>query len=113
MGHDMDAVLRAMSEPRRRAILSAVMQEELPAGEIHAQMDDISFGAVSQHLHILQEADLVTVRRAGRFRLYRAKHETLRALLAWLDDMWGAALDDLKSLAEEEERTKKKRKDRR
>ena len=100
----MDAVLRAMSEPRRRAILSTVAFEERSAGEIHRSIGDISFGAVSQHLHILAEADLVSVRREGRFRLYRAKRETLRALRDWLDEMWGDALDDLRRLAEEEER---------
>jgi DNA-binding transcriptional ArsR family regulator len=93
-----------MSEPRRLAILNAVVEKELAAGEIHRRMRDVSFGAVSQHLHILQEAGLVSVRRQGRFRLYRAKHETLRALRDWLDEMWGDALDDLRRLAEEEER---------
>jgi len=108
----MDAVLRAMSEPRRREILGAIAVEELAAGEIHRRIRDISFGAVSQHLHVLQEADLVSVRREGRYRLYRTKSETIRALRDWLDEMWGDALDDLRRLAEEDERAKK-RKDRR
>jgi DNA-binding transcriptional ArsR family regulator len=100
----MDAVLRAMSEPRRRAILSMVLAEELPAGEIHRRVGEISFGAVSQHLQVLSEAKLVSVRSAGRFRWYRAELGTLRALRDWLDAMWGDALDELRTLAEEEER---------
>jgi DNA-binding transcriptional ArsR family regulator len=49
---------------------------------------DVTFGAVSQHLRALVEAGLVSVRRDGRRRLYRARPEQLGSLRAVLEDLW-------------------------
>ncbi len=70
----MEAALRAIAEPRRREILRLVWSAELPAGEI-ARRFDVTRPAISQHLSVLKEAGLVTERRDGTRRLYRARPE--------------------------------------
>ena len=64
-----------MASPRRREILRLVWSDELAAGEIHASMPDVTFGAVSLQLRALVEAGLVDVRSEGRHRFYRARRE--------------------------------------
>jgi DNA-binding transcriptional ArsR family regulator len=95
--------LRAVSEPRRQQILRLVWDRERAAGDIAASFD-VTFGAVSQHLRVLHDAGLVSVRRDGRRRLYQARHEQLGPLRAVLEDLWRSGLLELKSLAEAEER---------
>ena len=70
----MDTAFKALAEPRRREILRRVWTEELPAAQIAAGFDDVTRSAVSQHLGVLREAELVIERRDGTRRLYRANH---------------------------------------
>jgi DNA-binding transcriptional ArsR family regulator len=98
----MSDVLRALHAPRRREILRLVWDRELAAGEIHRALDDVTFGAVSQHLRVLEEAGLVGCRRDGRHRRYRARPETLGDLRAWLESTWDSALSRLQLRAEME-----------
>jgi DNA-binding transcriptional ArsR family regulator len=96
--------LRAVAEPRRQQILRLVWDQERPAGDIAARFE-VTFGAVSQHLRVLTDAGLVEVRRDGRRRLYRARPERLGPLRAVLEDQWRSGLEDLRTLAEREERS--------
>jgi DNA-binding transcriptional ArsR family regulator len=96
-------VLSALAAPRRQEILRLVWTGERCAGDIHRHMDDVSFGAVSQHLRRLHEAGLVRVRRDGRRRLYQANRGALGPLGAGLEAMWSQALWRLKIRAEMEE----------
>src|SRR5262252_1130486 len=98
---ETDEALRAIAEPRRRKILQLVAQDELAAGEIAAAFD-ISRTAVSQHLTVLKNAGLLTERRDGTRRLYRARAEGLAGLREFLDDMWADALDAARAIAEEQ-----------
>jgi DNA-binding transcriptional ArsR family regulator len=98
------AVFDALAAPRRREILRLVWDAERSAGDIHRALPDVSFGAVSQHLGVLEDAGLVARRVDGRFRYYAARRRELGHLGRWLDEMWTAALDDLRRLAEAEER---------
>ena len=102
----MEAVARAIAAPRRRQILSLVRDEELSAGEIASHFD-VSRPAVSQHLNVLKEAGLVSERRNGTKRLYRAQPEGLAELRAFLEQFWGDRLEALKREAEREERKKR------
>ena len=95
----MDTQLRALAEPRRREILRLVWSQELPAGEIAARFS-VTRPAISQHLRVLREAGLVTERRDGTRRLYRARPEGLAELVAFIEDMWDDSLERLKSEAE-------------
>jgi DNA-binding transcriptional ArsR family regulator len=94
-----DEVLRALAAPRRRAILRLVANEELSAGQIAAEFE-ITRPGISQHLTVLKEAGLVTERRVGTRRLYRARQEGLSALRAELEGIWGGALATAKALVE-------------
>jgi len=97
----VDDALKAIAEPRRRAILRLVSGDELAAGEIAAQFD-VSRPAISQHLGVLREAGLVEERRAGTRRLYRARPEGIAELRSFLDDLWAASLDVARRLVEAE-----------
>jgi DNA-binding transcriptional ArsR family regulator len=107
-----DPVLDALASPRRREILRLVWDAERSAGDIHRALADVSFGAVSQHLHSLETAGLVARRSEGRFRYYAARRRELGHLGKWLDEMWASALADLKRLAEEEETREARRRPR-
>jgi len=96
-----DETLKAIAEPRRRAILRLVADDELPAGEIAAAFD-VSRTAVSQHLTVLKNAGLLTERRDGTRRLYRARPEGLDGLRQLLNDMWASSLDVARRLVEAE-----------
>lgn len=95
------AALRALAEPRRRAILRLVANDELSAGEIAAAFD-VTRTAVSQHLTVLREAGLITERRIATRRMYRARPEGLDGLRRFLDDIWASSLDIARRLAEAE-----------
>jgi len=99
----MASPLSAVAAPRRREILRLVWNEELSAGEIHRALGDVTFGAVSQHLRVLERAALLRVRREGRSRLYAARKQPLGALRRWLEASWDDALYALKLRAELEE----------
>ncbi|MEM9516338.1 MAG: metalloregulator ArsR/SmtB family transcription factor [Actinomycetota bacterium] len=91
----MDAVAHAVAEPNRRAILRVVRDGERSVGEIAAEFE-ITRPAVSQHLRVLHDAHLVTVRAVGNRRFYRARPEGLAELRRWMEEFWRASLATLK-----------------
>src|SRR3954447_18468277 len=95
-----DGLLQALADSRRRAILRLVRDAELPSGDIAAHFPEVTGPAISQHLRVLREAGLVSERRSGTRRLYRARPEGLRELRQWLREFWSDALEDLKSTVE-------------
>ena len=99
----MDAVLQAIAEPRRRKILQLVGTSELSAGEI-ASSFDVTRPAISQHLTVLRAAGLVSMRREGTRRIYRARPEALSEVRAFLDEFWSEGLERLKTAAEQAEK---------
>jgi DNA-binding transcriptional ArsR family regulator len=98
------AVFEALAAPRRREILRLVWDRERSAGEIHRSVPEVSFGAVSQHLRVLEEAGLVARREQGRFRYYTARRREMGHLGKWLEAMWDEALSELKRHAEADEK---------
>ena len=100
----MDEAARALAQPRRRAILQLVRDRELTAGEIAARFS-VTRPAISQHLRVLREAQLVSERRSGTKRLYRARQEGLSGIQKFLDTFWDYRLQMLKEAAEEAERS--------
>jgi DNA-binding transcriptional ArsR family regulator len=102
----MQSTIQALAEPRRREILELVRDRELSAGEI-ASGFDVTRPAISQHLGVLKEAGLVSERREGTRRFYRARPEGLQELKEFLDGFWTFALQQLKREAEAEERNKR------
>lgn len=106
----MESALRAIAEPRRRAILRLVWDAERSAGDIASHFE-VTRPAISQHLTVLKEAGLVSERRNGTKRLYRARPEGLADLRAFLDEFWSDRLEVLKLEAEREEREKHGKRD--
>jgi DNA-binding transcriptional ArsR family regulator len=101
----MDAV-QAVAEPRRREILRLCWDRERTAGDIAGHFD-VTFGAVSQHLAVLRETGLVLLRQEGTRRYYRADHQALGPLAAYLESLWVGELDALAELAEQAEQTER------
>lgn len=104
----MEAAIRAIAEPHRREILRLVWTSELAAGEI-ARHFDVTRPAISQHLRVLKEAGLVSERRNGTKRLYRAVPESIAQLRAYLESYWDENLRLLKQAAEQEEQRRSRR----
>jgi DNA-binding transcriptional ArsR family regulator len=98
----MEAALRAIAEPRRREILALLRSGERSAGDIAGRFD-VTWPAISQHLRVLRDAGLVSERRVGTRRLYRARPEGLDELLGFLEGFWGDHLEALKREAEHDE----------
>jgi DNA-binding transcriptional ArsR family regulator len=95
-----DTAFKALAEPKRREILRLVWSEEMPAAHIAARFGDITRSAVSQHLGVLREAELILERRDGTRRLYRANQAQMAQLRSFLDGYWTKSLDRLRDLAE-------------
>jgi DNA-binding transcriptional ArsR family regulator len=106
----VDAALKALAEPRRREIVRLVWSRELPATDIADRFRDVTRPAISQHLAVLKGAELVTERREGTRRLYRANTDTMAELRAFLDDYWTSGLERLRDAAETAEDHKRQTK---
>jgi|SRR5579864_1731821 len=94
-------VLRALAEPQRLTILRLVRSRELRAGDI-AQHFRTTRSGISQHLRVLTEAGLLSLRRQGTSRLYRLRRDGFAQLRVFLDSFWEDNLKRLKTAAEED-----------
>jgi DNA-binding transcriptional ArsR family regulator len=94
-----EAVLKALAEPNRQAILRLVRVAPRSVGEIAEQVD-ITQQAVSQHLQVLRQAGLVAAHREGARRLYAIRPEGLESLDQFLAELWPAGLRRLKTAVE-------------
>lgn len=102
----MDTALKALAEPRRRQILKLVWTDELAASHIAAHFGDVTRPAISQHLGVLRQADLVLERRDGVRRLYRANVAEVQRVRQYLEEYWTESLQRLRQVAETAEREK-------
>ena len=78
-------VFHAIAHPTRRAILIKLRARECAANEL-VEPFEMTFAAISQHLRILQEAELVVARREGRYRFYRLQPKPLVDVLRWSNE---------------------------
>lgn len=102
MGGERD-VFQALADPTRRAILTLLRQGSQPVGGI-ARDFPISRPAISRHLRVLREADLVTEIKVGRNRLYELNAAPLKDVDDWLAHyrhMWQHQLRNLKRYIEQ------------
>ena len=91
-------VFEAVAEPTRRAVLDLLAQRERSAGELVAAFPALTQPAVSRHLRVLRETQLVAVRHDGARRVYALQPDGLAELDRWLETyrrFWNARLDDL------------------
>lgn len=88
----------AIAEPTRREMLSILAQGERSAGELVDAFPQLTQPAVSRHLRVLREAQLVEARPQAQLRIYKLRPEKLRELDKWLSryrPFWSDRLDSL------------------
>ena len=80
--------MKALSDPIRREILELLKSGRLPAGEI-AEQFPVSGAAVSKHLSVLKEADLIRDTREGKFIFYELNASVLEEIMLWITSLKG------------------------
>lgn len=102
-------VFQAIADPTRRAILGMIAQQPVNVNSI-AENFEVSRQAISLHLKILAECDLLNVQQSGRERLYEAKLEKLNEVHEWVEQyrkIWLNRFDALKDFLDEAESNSK------
>lgn len=102
----LDQTLMALADPTRRAILQRLSQGEARVTEL-AHPFDMSLNAVSKHIRILERADLVRRRTAGREHFLSFNRQRLDEVANWIETQraaWNARLDALEALLREEDK---------
>lgn len=80
--------LRALSDPIRREILELLKSGRLSAGEIGEKFP-VSGAAISKHLSVLKDADLIRDARAGKYIFYELNTSVLEEVMLWLTGLKG------------------------
>lgn len=102
----IDNVFNALADSSRRQILTMLTEKEMRVNDIAGHFK-FSRPAVSKHLRILQESNLVIPRRDGRERYYRVNAKPLKEVNKWLeyfDKFWDKKLNTLKNFIEKKEK---------
>ena len=86
----IQSTLKALSDPSRREILELLRSGRLSAGEI-AEKFPVSGAAVSKHLSVLKDADLIRDAREGKFIFYELNTSVLEEVMLWLVTLKGEA----------------------
>lgn len=84
----MQDTLQALADPTRREILNLLKQSRMSAGEISNHFS-ISGAAVSRHLFVLKEADLIRDERDGKYIYYELNATVLEEILLWISELKG------------------------
>jgi DNA-binding transcriptional ArsR family regulator len=100
------SVFAVLADPTRRALLDLLRHEPLPVGELARQMP-VSRPAVSQHLKILKEAQLVREHRLGTRHYFGLNPEGFAGLREYADSMWQEALNDFATYVASQKRATK------
>lgn len=88
MNVSMQDTLQALADPTRREILNLLKQSRMSAGEISNHFS-ISGAAVSRHLSVLKEADLIRNEREGKYIYYELNATVLEEILLWISELKG------------------------
>jgi DNA-binding transcriptional ArsR family regulator len=91
--------LNALADPTRLAVFERLSKGPAAVHEI-AKGFPVSRAAVSQHLRVLKDANLVFARQAGNQRIYQLNPDGIESIRAYFDRFWGDALDSFKSVIE-------------
>ena len=84
----LQQTLKALSDPIRREILNLLKTGPMAAGDISARFD-VTGAAVSRHLSVLKEADLIRDKRDGKFIFYELNASVLEEILLWITELKG------------------------
>ena len=85
--------MRALSDPIRREILNLLKSGRMAAGDIVDRFD-VTGAAVSRHLSVLKEADLIRDKREGKYIYYELNASVLEEILLWIADLKGETTND-------------------
>lgn len=88
----LQQTLKALADPIRREILNLLKGGRLSAGEITEHFP-ITAAAVSRHLSVLKEADLIRDTREGKFIFYELNASVLEEIMLWITDLKGGSDD--------------------
>ena len=91
----LQETLKALADPVRREILKLLRKGRLSAGEITEHFD-ITGAAISRHLSVLRDADLIRDKREGKFIFYELNASVLEEIMMWIVDLTGGNGDDKK-----------------
>ncbi len=89
----LQQTMKALADPTRREILNLLKSGPLSAGEI-GQHFGITAAAISRHLSLLKEADLISDTREGKYIFYQLNVSVLEELLLWISDLKGEDTHD-------------------
>ena len=84
----MQQTLKALADPIRREILNLLKNGRMSAGEITDHFP-VTGAAVSRHLSVLKEADLIRDTREGKFIFYELNASVLEEIMLWIADLKG------------------------
>ena len=84
----LQQTLKALADPTRREILNLLKTSKRSAGEICDHFD-ITAAAISRHLSVLKEADLIEDTREGKYIFYELNASVLEEILLWITDLKG------------------------
>ena len=89
----IQATLRALADPTRREILNLLKHGKKSAGEI-TQAFSITAAAISRHLSVLKEADLIRDQREGKYIFYELNTYVLEEIMIWFSELKGGKEDE-------------------
>lgn len=101
-----EKAFEALGDPTRRSIFEKLREHPLAVVDIAAGLP-VSRPAVSQHLKVLREAKLISIRTHGTRNVYQINQDGIREMRNYLDRFWEDALSSFKEIAEQEEQNKK------
>ena len=84
----LQLTLKALSDPIRREVLNLLKAGPMSAGDISARFD-VTGAAVSRHLSVLKDADLIRDKRDGKFIFYELNASVLEEILLWITELKG------------------------
>lgn len=84
----LQQTMKALSDPIRREILERLKTGRLSAGEISAGFD-VTGAAISRHLSVLREAELIRDTREGKYIYYELNASVLEEILLWISSLKG------------------------
>ena len=89
----LQTTMKALSDPTRRKILEMLKKGTLSAGDI-SESFDVSQAAISRHLSVLREADLIRDKRDGKFIYYELNTSVFEEIMLWISSFKGDGTDD-------------------
>ena len=110
MTYQMKAIqaFAALGDPTRRAIFVRLADSPSAVGELAARFP-VTRSAVSQHLRVLKEAELVTETSRGTRRIYKLDPRGIGAMREWLDGLWGKSLDAFQDFVDQQSELENKK----